>query len=33
MKETIDNKGKNHWQITKESLVMVETIEKGKKKL
>ncbi len=31
MGETIGREGKSLWQITKESLVMIETIEKGKK--
>jgi hypothetical protein len=31
MEETIGREGKSHWQSTKESLVMRETIEKGKK--
>jgi hypothetical protein len=31
MAETIGREGKSNWQSTKESLVMRETIEKGKK--
>ncbi len=31
MEETLGREGKSHWQSTKDSLVMRETIEKGKK--